>query len=70
VGARVRRRRELAGVPILQAHVNAGEAAANIDNALDAQIGADLLGEWLEHVDEAAKLLAEVAAKIRAQISS
>ena len=68
--AKAKRRRRLAGVPILNAHVAATEAAANIDNALDSGMSDEMLGEWAEHVDEALRLLDEVAAKIRAQISS
>lgn len=67
-GAATKRRRNLAGVPIIQAHSHAASARANVDNALDADEA--VLTEWLEHADEAARLLAEVSDAIRAHLAA
>lgn len=69
-GAKVRRTRERAGVPILHAHANAEEAAANIEAALNSGMSDDVMREWWEHAHEAARLLAEIAEKIRREMSS
>ena len=67
---RTKARRARAGVPIIQARANAGEAAANIDAALDVDMATEVMAEWLEHADAGAALLREVADKISVAIQS
>lgn len=65
-----RRKRNLAGVPIVHAHSNALGASSNLADALDARPSVDVLREWLEHAEEAARIMSDVAAMLREHLST
>lgn len=68
-GGKIKRARDLAGIPIIRAHANAAAAADAIDYALEVREPDEVVGEWLEHAEEAARLMAEVARLIRARLA-
>lgn len=67
---KTRKRRNLAGVPIIQAHANAAGALANIDDALDAEPAPEILREWLEHVEATEAIMAGLGQKLREHLST
>jgi hypothetical protein len=67
---KTRRTRNLAGVPIIQAHANAVGAATHIDAAIDAGTSADVLSEWLEHVEATEALMAGIGQTLRGALST
>lgn len=65
-----RRMRNLAGVPIVHAHSNALGASTNLANALDANPSVAVLREWMDHAEQAARIMAEVADRLREHLST
>lgn len=68
--ASTKRARNLAGVPLVRAHSHAEGAHANIGAAIDAGTTDGTLAEWLEHAEAGARLLSDVAERIRTHLAN